>query len=177
MLMMTEKGNRGGMCNAVYRHAKANNKYMKNYIKNIKPSYLVYLDAHNLYGWAMYKKLPVSNFTRAEDLSKFDEQFIKDYDENSDKGYLLEVDVEYPKELFNKHEGLPFLPERMKINKSSKLVCTLHDKQNYVIHIRALKQALNHGLVFKKVHRVIKYKQEAWLKHYIDMDTKKGSKK
>ena len=128
MLMMTEKGNRGGMCNAVYRHAKANNKYMKNYIKNIKPSYLVYLDAHNLYGWAMYKKLPVSNFTRAEDLSKFDEQFIKDYDENSDKGYLLEVDVEYPKELFNKHEGLPFLPERMKINKSSKLVCTLHDK-------------------------------------------------
>ena len=92
MLMITEKGNRGGMCNAVYRHAKANNKYMKNYNKNIKSSYLVYLDANNLYGWAMCKKLPVSNFTWAEDLSKFDEKFIKDYDENSDKGYLLEVD-------------------------------------------------------------------------------------
>ena len=65
----------------------------------------------------------------------------------------------------------------MKINKCSKLVCRLHDRENYVIHIRALKQALNHGLVFKKVHRVIKYKQEAWLKHYIDMNTKKGSKK
>ena len=62
--------------------------------------------------------------------------------------------------------------ERMKINKCSKLVCTLHDKENYVIHIRALKQALNHGLVLKKVHRVIKFYQEAWLKPYIDMNTK-----
>ena len=120
----------------------------------------------------MCEKLPVSNFTWAEDLSKFDEKFIKDYDENSDKGYFLEVDVEYPKELFNKHEDLPFLPERMKINKCSKLVCRLHDRENYVIHIRALKQALNHGLVLKKVHRVIEFKQEAWLKAYIDMNTK-----
>ena len=92
MLAMVEKGIRGGMCNAVYRYAKANNKYMKNFDKNILPTYLEYLDANILYGWAMCKKLPVSNFTWAEDLSKFDEKFIKDYDENSDKGYLLEVD-------------------------------------------------------------------------------------
>ena len=80
--------------------------------------------------------------------------------------------TEYPKELFNKHEDLPFLTKRMKINKCSKLVCTLHDKENYVIHIKALKQVLNHGLVLKKVHRVIEFKQEAWLKPYIDMNTK-----
>ena len=120
----------------------------------------------------MCKKLPVSNFTWRKDLSIFTEIFIKNYDENSDTGYILEVDIKYPKELFNKHKDLPFLPERMKINKCSKLVCTLYDKENYVIHIRALKQALNHGLVLKKVHKVIKFYQEAWLKPYIDMNTK-----
>ena len=119
----------------------------------------------------MCKKLPVSNFTWAEDLSIFTESFIKDYDENSDTWYFLEVDIKYPKELFNKHKDLPFLPERMKINKFSKLVCTLHDKENYVIHIRALKQALNHGLALKKVRNVIKFYQEAWLKPYINMNT------
>ena len=106
MLMMNEKGIRGRMCNAVYRHAKANNKYMKNYNKNIKSSYLVYLDANISYGWAMSQKLPVDSFKWIEkdNLSKSDKKFIKDYDENRDKGYLLEVDTEYPKELFNKPE-------------------------------------------------------------------------
>ena len=75
-------------------------------------------------------------------LSKF-ENFIKTYDENSDKGYILEADVEYPKNLHKLHSDLPFLPERMKINKCSKLVCNVQDKKNYVVHIRALKQALN----------------------------------
>ena len=122
----------------------------------------------------MSEKLPINYFKWIEtnDLSIFNEKFIKHYDENSDTGYILEVDTEYPKELFNKHKDLPFLPERMKINKCSKLVCTLYDKENYVIHIRALKQALNHGLGLKKVHRVIEFKQEAWLKPYIDMNTK-----
>ena len=174
MLMMTEKGIRGGMCNAVYRHAKANNKYMKKYNKNIKSSYLVYLDAKNLYGWAMSRKLPVDGFKwiEKENLSKFDEKFKKDYDENSDKGYILKVDVEYPKKFHKLHRDLPFLSERMKINKYSKLTCILFDKENYVVHIRALKQALNHGLVLKKVHRVIEFKQEAWIKPYIDMNKK-----
>ena len=154
MLTMVENGIRGGTCNAVYRYATANNKYMKNFDKNIPSTYLQCLDASNLYGWAMSQKLPVTDFKRIEtnDLSTFNENFIKNYDENSDTGYILEVGIEYPKELFNKHKhkDLPFLPERMKINKYGKLVCTLYHKENYVIHTRALKQALNHGLALKK---------------------------
>ena len=96
-----------------------------------------------------------------DNLSKFNEKFVKDYDENSDKGYILEVDIEYPKNLYKLHRDLPFLPERMKINKCSKLTCTLQNKENYVIHIRALKQALNNGLILKKLYRVIKFNQEA----------------
>ena len=95
--------------------------------------------------------------------SKIDEDFIKSYDEDSDKGYILEIDVEYPENLHDLHSDLPFLPERIKINKCSKLVWNLHDKNNYVVHIRALKQALNHGLILKKVHRVIQFNQEEYI--------------
>ena len=95
----------------------------------------------------MSQKLPVNCFKWVEELSKFDERFIKDYDENSNKRYVLEVDVEYPKMLFNLHSILSFLPKRNKI-KECKLVCKTHDKENYVVQIRAIKQALNHGLLF-----------------------------
>ena len=125
MLLMVEKGTRGGICHAIHRYAKANNKYMKNYDKNIESSYLMYLDANNLYGWAMSQKLPVDGFKWIKKLSEFDERFIKNYDENNDKGYILEVDVEYPKNLFNLHSDLPFLPERKKIKKCKKLVCNI----------------------------------------------------
>ena len=101
-----------------------------------------------------------------------DEIFIKNYNENSDKRYFLEVDVDYPKELFNFHKYLPFLPERKKLNKVEKLICNIEDKEKYVMHIKVLKQALNHGLVLKKVHRVIQFNQEDWLKPYIDINTK-----
>ena len=163
MLMMYENGIRGRMCNAVYRYAKANNKYMKNFDKNIPSTYLQYSDTNNLYGWAMSEKLPVNDFKWIEtnDLSTFNENFIKNYDKNNDIGYILEGDVEYPENLHKLHRNLPFLPERMKINKCSKLVCALYDKENYVVHIKALKQALNHGLILKKVHWVIKFYQEA----------------
>ena len=134
---------------------------MKNYDKNKESSFLEYLDANNLYGWPMCKKLPVSDFKWVDDLSIFTEDFIKNYDENSDKGYILEVDVEYPENIRVLHSDLLFLPERMKINKGSKLVCNVHDKENYVIHILALKQELNHGLKLTKVHRVIELRQEA----------------
>ena len=122
----------------------------------------------------MSQKLPADGFKWVEedDLSKFNESFIKNYDENSDKGYILEVDVEYPKKLFNLHKDLPFLPKREKINKCKKLICSIEDKEKYVVHIRALKQALNHGLILEKVHRVIQFNQKAWLKPYIDMNTK-----
>ena len=171
MLLMIEKGIRG-MCQSTHRYAKANNKYMKNYDKSIMSSYLMYLDANNLYGWAMSKKLPVNGFKWENDLSRFNENFIKNYNENSDVGYFLEVDIEYPKQLWSSHKDLPFLPERKKLEKVEKLVCSIEDKEKYVIHIRALKQALNHGLILKRVHRVIQFNQEAWLKPYIDMNTK-----
>ena len=96
---------------------------------------------------------------------------IKNYDENNDKGYNFEVDVKYPKKLHELHSDLPFLSERMEINKCKKLVCTLYNKKKYVAHINTLKQALNHGLKFKKIHRVIEFNQEAWLKPFIDMNT------
>ena len=122
--------------------------------------------------WAMSKKLPVGDFKWVDNLSIFTEEFIKNYDENSDKGYNFEVDVEYRKDLHKLHSDLPLLPERMKINKCDKLVCNARDKENCVIHIIALKQALNHGLKLSKVHRVIEFRQEEWLKPYIEMNTK-----
>ena len=134
MLMMFEEGTRGGMCHATYRYAKANNKYMKNYDKNKELSYIEYLDSSNLYGWTISQKLPVENFKWIEknDASRFDEKFIKNYDKNRDKGYTLEVDVEYPENLHTLHSDLPFFPETMKINKCSKLCCTIRNKENYV---------------------------------------------
>ena len=97
MLLMVEKGIRGGICHSIHRYAKANNKYMKNYDKDMESSYLEYLDANNLYGWLMPQKLPVNVFEWVEELSQFNEDFIKNYDEDSNKEYFLEVDVEYPK--------------------------------------------------------------------------------
>ena len=171
MLMIFEQGIRGGMCQATCGHVKANNKYMKNYDKNKESSFLMYVDANNLYGWAMSKKVPVDNFKWVDDLSMFTEDFIKSYDEESDIGYLLVVDVEYPKNLHMLHSDLPFLPDRMKVNNVKKLVYNVTDKENYSIHIVALKQALNHGLKLIRVHSVISFRQEAWLKPYIDLNT------
>ena len=129
MLLMVEKGVRGGICHAIHRYVKINNIYMKDYDENEECSFLEYLDANNLYVWAMSEPLPVNGFDWVEDLSKIDEDFIKKYNEDSDKGYILEVDVEYPKTLHDLHSDLPFLPERMKINKCNKLVSNLYDKK------------------------------------------------
>ena len=130
MLLIIESGIRGGMCQSIHRYAKANNKYMNNYDKSIKSSYLMYLDANNLYGWAMSKKLPVNGFKWENDLSRFNENFIKNYNENSDVGYFLEVDIEYPKHLWGSHKVLPFSPERKKFKNIEKLVCGIEDKKN-----------------------------------------------
>ena len=135
---------------------------MKNYDKNKESSFLIYADANNLYGFAMCKKLPVIGFKWVDDLSIFTEDFIKNYDEESDIGYLFVVDAEYLRNLHKLHSDLPFLPERMKINKYNKLVCNVQDKENYPVHVLALKQALNHGLKLTKVRSVIEFRQEAW---------------
>ena len=148
MLLMVEEGIRGGICYSIHRYAKANNKYMKDYNKNIESSYIQYLDANNLYGWAMSEKLPVNSFKWVNDVTEINEEFIKNYYENSKKGYILEADVKYPKKLHDLHSDLPFLPKRIKIDKCNKLVCNLHTKKKYVVHIKSLKQALNHGLKF-----------------------------
>ena len=151
MLLIVEKGIRGGMCQSTLRYAKANNKYMKNYYENIVSSFLMYLDAYKFYGWALPQKRPVGGFKCVKKLSKFNERFIKGYNENSNIGYFLEVYVEYPKKVSSLHKDFPFLPEWEKINKCEKFICNIKDKESYVDHIRALKQALNHGLKLKRV--------------------------
>ena len=123
----------------------------------------------------MSKKLPVNGFKWIDNNETagpsakhvINEEFIKKYNENDNKGYIFEVDVKYPKRLHD----LPFLSERMEANKCKKLVCNLFNKKKYVVHINYLKQALNHGLKLKKIHRIIEFKQKEWLKPYIDMNT------
>ena len=142
MLLMAEKGIRGGICQAIHRYPKANNKYMKNYDKDEESSYIQYLYKNILYGWAMSQKLPVNGFEWIEELSQFKEDFIKIYDENSNKVYFLEVDVEYPKNLHSLYSDLLLLPGRKQIKKYNMLVCDFH-----LATIKALKQARNHGLI------------------------------
>ena len=172
MLLMAEKGTKCGICQAIYRYAKVNKIYMKNYDKNIESLYLMYLDANNLYWWATSQKLPVDGFKWIKKLFEFNEDFIQNYDENSNKRYFLEVVVEYPKNLHNLLSDFPFLPERLKIEKRNNLVCNAYDKKNYVALIKTLKQALNHGLILQKVHKVIQFNQKAGLKSYIHMNAK-----
>ena len=179
MLLMVEEGTRGEICHVIHHYTIANNKYMNNYDKSIESSYIELLDANNLYGWAMSQKLPLNGFKWVEKLSKFNKRFMKSYNQNSDKfnerfikscnensdeGYFLKVDVEYLIKLFNLHKNFPFLPERKKVGKVEKLVCDIDEKEKYVIHIGDLKQALNHGIILKTVHRVIQFNQKAWLK-------------
>ena len=120
----------------------------------------------------MLQNLPLNKFELIEDAFHFNEDSIKNYNEESNEGYFLEIDVQYSEKLYELRNDLPFLAERMKLEKVGKLVANLHEKNGNVIHIRKLKQALNHDLILKKFHRVIKFNQNAWLKPYIDMNTK-----
>ena len=128
---------------------------MKDYDENRQSSYLKHWDVNNLYGWAMSQKLPVNKFEWVAETSQFNEYFIKNYNEKSDEGYLLEVDVQCPEKLHEVHNDLPFLPERMKLGKIEKLVTNLHGKTEYVIHKRNLKQALNHELILENTWKYL----------------------
>ena len=156
IVLMFEKGIRGVISQAIQRYESANNKYMPNYNLNAQSTYLMYVDTNNLYGYAMSKKLPINNFKWCDYLEMFTSDFMKNYDSESGTGYLLEADIDYPKELHEPIRDLPFLAI-----KKEKLLTTLENKEKYVVHITALKQALNHGLILKKVHRVISYNQKA----------------
>ena len=143
MLLMFEWGIRGGITQVVRKYASANNKYMEDrFDPKSERSYLQYLDANNLYGWAMSQPLPTVGFKWVD----VNPNEISDLATRTDKGYILEVDVSYPKELHNQHNDLPFMCERMEINGVENLVPNLRDKKSYIIHIQALNQALQHGL-------------------------------
>ena len=185
--LFIEKGLRGGISYITHRYARANNKYLSDYNPEIEDSYLTYQDANNLYGWAMIQKLPTSN------LKWINPEIVKleNYDENSDKGIILEVDLEYPKELHDLHNEYPCAPGKMIITndmlsdyarkikeehsvssgKVPKLVTTLYDKEKYVLHYRNLQLYLSLGLKVKKIHRVLEFDQSSWLKEYIDFNT------
>ena len=164
MLLMFEWGIRGGITQAVRKYGAANNPYMQDkFDPNEDTTYLQYLDANNLYGWAMSQPLPTGGF-KSTDVNPNE---IFELATRTDKGYALEVDVSYPKELHNQHNDLPFMNERMETKGVEKLVPILRDKKNYVIHI----QALQHGLRLDRIHRAIELDQSSWLKTYIDFNT------
>ena len=194
---MVENGLRGGMCQVSMRKAEANNPYMgEQYDENKETSYINYLDANNLYGLAICQKLPYKDIKFINDLDNFTEKEILNYDDG-DEGYILDVDLEYPKELHDKHIDYSLAPQIMNVNASmlsdcqkeiyksyhenkepkdeqtKKLILNVMDKSNYVLHINILKFYLKQGLKLKKVNRVISFKQKQWLKPWIDFNTEK----
>lgn len=175
MINFIKKGIRGGLAQCSKRYAKANHKYMKNYNKDKDSNFLVYLDANNLYGWAMSQSLPYANFSflNSLELEEFSINLLTD--NNSDIGYILEVDLDYPNHLHKKHNDLPFCMENMKPpytrSKQNKLIASLESKKKYVIHQTNLIKCLNNGLILTKIHRVLKFSQKPWLKSYIDLNT------
>ena len=178
MLLMFEKGIRGGISIISNRYGEANNKYMgKGFDRNKLIKYLMYLDANNLYGCAMSMKLPTHGFkwlSGGEMKNLYDNQIIQVWEKTP---CILEVDLEYPKELHDLHNDYPFCPERVKCeNGVEKLIPNLRDKTKYVIHYRALIQCLKAGMKLKKIHKGIKFVESEWLKPYIDMNTKLRAK-
>ena len=174
MLLMFERGIRGGIMQSVHRWAAAKNPYMGSEYGKSKPTkYLQYLDANNLYGWAMSQPLPTGEFCWIEVREdRNPKTIVEELVAKKDYGYLLEDDIRYPKKLHDYHNNLPFMCAKMKINKVEKLVSNLYYKRKYVIHVRALAQALKHGLVIEKIHRAIEFKQSAWMREYIDFNTR-----
>ena len=192
MYQFIEKGLRGGVSYIAQRYGKANNKYMKEYNEKVPSKYIMYLDANNLYGWAMSQYLPTGNFKwmSEKEISKID---LGKYKTDGKKGLILEVDLEYPQELHNLHNDYPIAPEKVKVSNGmlseyckkiadkynisiglvSKLVPMLGDKKEYVLHYRNLQLYLDLGLKIKKVHRVLKFNQSPWIKQYIDFNTEK----
>lgn len=170
---MLEKGIRGGLAQCSLRHAKANNKYLSDYDSSRSSSFLIYLDCNNLYGHAMMQKMPISDFSflSIEEVNKFNVLNVTD---DSEYGYILEVDLLYPENLHKSHSDLPFAPEKFipPGGKTKKLIASLYNKFNYVIHYVYLKECLKNGLVLSKIHRILRFRQESYLKNYIELNTR-----
>ena len=192
MFQFIEKGMRGGISYIANRYGKANNKYMREYDEKAPSKYIMYLDANNLYGWAMSQYLPTGGFKwlTEKQINKIN---LAQYNENSNKGLLIEVDLEYPKELHDLHNDYPLAAERVCVNNNMlskyckriaakynistglvhKLIPTLSNKEKYVLHYRNLQLYLDLGLKINKVHRVLEFNQSPWLKQYINFNTQK----
>ena len=169
---MIEKGIRGGISIISNRYGKANNKYMADFNKSELSKYLMYVDANNLYGWAMSQKLPVHSFkwmTDKEIKNLFKVQVVQFWERTP---CILEVDLTYPEELHDLHNDYPLCPERVECDKGvKKLIPNLRNKNNYVVHYKTLMQYLSLGMELKKIHRGIKFIESDFLKPYIDKNT------
>ena len=165
MLMMFEQGIRGAMTHISKRYAEANNKYMKNFDKTKPSTFIQYLDANALYAWTMTQKLPTHGFKWVDvDIPKVKKLLKK---KDTKQGYIFEVDLVYPKKLWETHNDYPLAPERKKIDKTYKLISTFFPKKKYVLHYKNLKQYIEMGMILEKVHRGIKFYQSSWMKPYI----------
>lgn len=173
IIRMIQSGIRGGLCMCSHRYAKANHKYMPEYDASQPQSFIVYLDCNNLYGFSMCQYLPYSNF-RFLDESELTNFCVENVEDNSEWGFILEVDLFYPEHLHKCHNDLPFCPEKCipPGGKTKKLVANLHNKYNYVIHYIHLKKCLEHGLTLRKVHKAITFRQSPYLKQYIELNTR-----
>lgn len=192
MFQFIEKGLRGGISYIANRYSKANNKYMKEYYENKPSKYIMYLDANNLYGWAMSQYLPTGGFKWMTQ-KQIDNIDLAKYKEDSKNGLILEVDLKYPQDLHNFHNDYPLAPEKVKVTDSMlsnyskriadkynistglvyKLIPTLSNKEKYVLHYRNLQLYIDLGLKVSKVHRVLEFNQSPWLKQYIAFNTEK----
>ena len=169
MLMMFEQGIRGGISHISKRYAEANNKYMKDYDETKPSTYIQYLDANNLYGWAMSHKLPTHGFKWIDVNKSKVINILEKKDTN--QGFIFEVDLDYPKTLWESHNDYPLAPEKLKVDKIAKLICSFKPKKHYVVHYKNLKQYFEEGMILKKVHRGIKFYQSPWMEPYIRKNT------